>query len=65
MSITIGSWVIPAFITMIGMLLPFVVTPKPQHGGYLPDIGPAIIFVLVMAAGIIVGLAAWLVWALA
>ncbi len=64
MTITIGWWVIPAAITVLGLTLPFVFAPRPHHSSYGPDVGSAVIGFAYLCFGVIVSLAAWLIWAL-
>lgn len=61
MTFTIGSWVIPAFITLIAYLCAIGSTPD-RGGGYFDFGGFVVMFYLGVAT--IVSLIAWLVWAL-
>lgn len=60
MTITIGSWVIPMFATILAFIGAFVFTPS-SKGGMLDFTPLALIFFLLLAT--IVSLISWLVWA--
>tara|TARA_B100001057_G_C22233032_1_gene712751 strand:- start:102 stop:290 length:189 start_codon:yes stop_codon:yes gene_type:complete len=61
MTLTIGAWIVPAFITLIAYGCAIGGTPE-RSGGYF-DFG-GIVVVFYLAAATIVSLIAWLVWAL-
>lgn len=61
MTITIGAWIIPTFITIIAHLCAFGSAPK-GRAGYFDFSGLVLLFYLAVA--VIVSLIAWLAWAL-
>ncbi len=61
MILTIGSWVLPAFITIAAIYVALREWPE-QRGDY--DFSP-ILGIFYLAAALIVSLIAWLIWALA
>jgi hypothetical protein len=66
MVITLGSWLVPALITVALLLAVRLFGPRmqPQNGNMFPDMGGALIELLTYAAALIVSLLAWLIWAL-
>jgi hypothetical protein len=66
MVITLGSWLVPALITVALLLTVRLFGPRmqPQNGSMFPDMGGALIEALAYLAALIVSLLAWLIWAL-
>jgi hypothetical protein len=62
LAITFGWWLIPAAITLAVVVYGF--WPEPATRGW-GDLGSAMVGAFRLMAGIILALAAWLVWALA
>lgn len=60
MAVTIGSWAVPAFITLASIYIALRETPS-QRGDY--DFSP-ILGIFYLAVALIVSLIAWLIWAL-
>ena len=60
MTLTIGWWVAPAFITLAAVYVALRESPE-QRGDY--DFSP-IVGCLYLAAALIVSLVSWLIWAL-
>lgn len=61
MEMTIGIWVIPAFVTMAAVWWAFA---SQEHVGHWADAGTAILNLVRLCVGAIVSLIAWFVWAL-
>lgn len=61
MSITIGWWAIPAFVTIAAVYIALREAPTSSGSDYGAS---AFIAVVMMMAALIVSLIAWLVWAI-
>lgn len=61
MTLTIGAWIIPTFITVLSFVVAVFLFPKRQSDY---DFGSGFIALLLLAAAAIVSLIAWFVWAL-
>lgn len=61
MTLTVGWWAIPAAITAAVVI--FGLWPAPRPSGYT-SLGDSIVGAVELMAGIILALAAWLIWAL-
>lgn len=60
-TITIGTWAIPAFITLTAIYVAHRIAPNPSHN----DFGASgFIAAFQMMAALVVSLIAWLIWAL-
>ncbi len=64
MTIELGWWLLPLFITIAAFSYANKTMPPTQPGGYIPDvIGPMIGGVHMLIAAV-VSLFSWLIWAL-
>lgn len=64
MSVTIGSWGIPALVTVIAFGWVIIAGIRaPASSGYA-SIGDGIVMAFYVAAAIVLSLVAWLIWAL-
>ena len=61
MTLTIGAWIVPAFITLAAFTL--AIKKAPSKGGDY-DFASGFIALLFVAIAAVVSLIAWLVWAL-
>lgn len=64
-TVTIGSWAIPALVSLAAFIVANVAAPAPRPSSYFPDIGHAIMLAAVNGLAVIVSLVAWLIWSLA
>lgn len=66
MTISIGSWMIPAALMLLAFVGVRIFGPrmKPQDGGMFPDMGGALLELLCYALAAIFSLGVWLIWAL-
>ena len=66
MTIVLGSWLVPAVITVALLIAVRLFGPRmqPQNGSMFPDMGGALLELLTYTAALIASLVAWLIWAL-
>lgn len=61
MTVTVGAWIIPLFITIGSFVLAGTSVPK-RSGDY--DFGSGLVGLIYLAGAAIVSLISWLIWAL-
>ncbi len=61
MTVTIGWWALPAFVTVASIYFALRESPEPRGKDYGAG---AVIGALFLAGALIVSLVAWLIWAL-
>ena len=63
-TIVLGWWLVPAFVTLASFAVAFIKTPKPEPSSYFPDFSPILIGGALFGVATILSLLAWLLWSL-